>query len=320
MRESENHLDLRRCVPMSREEEHQCALEYVRTKDPVLAQRLVVANMRMVVALARHFCRVDRDLADFIQEGNRGLLMAVDRYDPTRGTKFCTYAVWWIRSYILSFTMNNWRLVKVGTTQAQRELFFSLGKERDRFERTGVETDIQEMAARLQVKESEIVAMMERFAGGETSLDLPARSRSMEGATVGDLLSDATAPRPDQSFEDAEFTGVLRSKLEAFKATLRGRNAQIFEQRLLSNESATLGQLASQFGVTRERTRQLEQRLKKRLRAYLQGELGDAFEAPARAAGRRPPHSADPVDKTIAVSTVAGRHIYGVRAPGGLAS
>jgi RNA polymerase sigma factor (sigma-70 family) len=120
MRESENHLDLRRCVPMSREEEHQCALEYVRTKDPVFAQRLVVANMRMVVTLARYFCRVDGDLADFIQEGNRGLLMAVDRYDPTRGTKFCTYAVWWIRSYILNFTMNNWRLVKVGTTQAQR--------------------------------------------------------------------------------------------------------------------------------------------------------------------------------------------------------
>jgi RNA polymerase sigma-32 factor len=320
MRESENHLDLRRCVPMSREEEHQCALEYVRTKDPILGQRLVVANMRMVVALARHYCRVERDLADFIQEGNRGLVMAVDRYDPTRGTKFCTYAVWWIRSYILSFTMNNWRLVKVGTTQAQRKLFFSLGKERDRLERTGVEMDIQEIAGRLQVKESEIVAMMERFAGGETSLDLPARSRSMEGATVGDLLSDATAPRPDQWFEDAEFSGVLRSKLEAFKSTLRGRDAQIFAQRLLSDDSATLGQLASQFGVTRERTRQLEQRLKKRLRAYLQGELGDAFEVPARAAGRRPPHSADPVHTHSPSRQRPTGHIYGVLAPGQRAS
>jgi RNA polymerase sigma-32 factor len=284
---SENHFDLRRCVPMSREEEHRCALEYVRTKDPVLAQRLVLANMRMVVALAHRYCRAARDLGDFVQEGNRGLLKAVDKYDPTRGIKFCTYAVWWIRAYMLSFTMKNWRLVTVGTTQVQRKLFFSLRKERDRLERTGAEADTRELASRLQVKETEIVGMMERFAGGEMSLDLPARSKEAEGPTIGDLLSDTSAPGPDQRVEDAEFTQVLRSKLEAFGATLRGRDAQIFGQRLLSDEPLTLVQLAAQFGVTRERTRQLEQRLKIRIRAYLQNELGDAFEVPVSVAGRR---------------------------------
>ena len=284
---SENHFDLRRCVPMSREEEHRCALEYVRTKDPVLAQRLVLANMRMVVALAHRYCRAARDLGDFVQEGNRGLLKAVDKYDPTRGIKFCTYAVWWIRAYMLSFTMKNWRLVTVGTTQVQRKLFFSLRKERDRLERTGAEADTRELASRLQVKETEIVGMMERFAGGEMSLDLPARSKEAEGPTVGDLLSDTSAPGPDQRVEDAEFTQVLRSKLEAFGATLRGRDAQIFGQRLLSDEPVTLVQLAAQFGVTRERTRQLEQRLKIRIRGYLQRELGDAFEVPVSATGRR---------------------------------
>jgi RNA polymerase sigma-32 factor len=284
---SENHFDLRRCVPMSREEEHRCALAYVRTKDPVFARRLVVANMRMVVALAHHHCRADGDLGDFVQEGSRGLLKAVDRYDPTRGIKFCTYAVWWIRAYMLSFTMKNWRLVKVGTTQAQRKLFFSLRKERDRLERTGAEVDTRELASRLQVKEKEIVAMMERFAGGETSLDLPARSKETEGSTIGDLLSDTSAPGPDRRVEDAEFGQVLRSKLEIFGASLRGRDAQIFRQRLLTDEPFTLVELAAKFGVSRERTRQLEQRLKIRIRVYLQRELGDVFEVPVSATGRR---------------------------------
>src|SRR5579862_3015628 len=213
---STNHFDLRRCVPMSREEEHRCALEYVKTRDPVLAQRLVVANMRMVVAQAHHHCRVDDDLRDMVQEGNRGLLRALEKYDPTRGLKFCTYAVWWIRAYMLKFTLDNWRLVKVGTTQAQRKLFFSLRKERDRLERTGAVADTRALASRLRVKESEIVAMLERFAGGEMSLDAPSRPQDADAPTFSDVLSDASAPGPDRRVEDAEFSRVLHAKLELF--------------------------------------------------------------------------------------------------------
>ena len=181
---SRSHFDLRRCVPMSREEEHRCALAYVKTKDPVLAERLIVANMRMVVALAHHHCRADDDLRDLVQEGNRGLLRALEKYDPTRGLKFCTYAVWWIRAYMLKFTMDNWRLVKVGTTQAQRKLFFCLRKERDRLEQMGAEADTRALASRLRVKESEIVAMLERFAGSEMSLDAPAKSQDSRRANL----------------------------------------------------------------------------------------------------------------------------------------
>jgi RNA polymerase sigma-32 factor len=273
---STNHFDLRRCVPMSREEEHRCALEYVKTKAPVLAERLIVANMRMVVAQAHHHCRAEGDLRDMVQEGNRGLLRALETYDPTRGLKFCTYAVWWIRAYMLKFTMDNWRLVKVGTTQAQRKLFFSLRKERDRLERTGAEVDTRVLASRLRVNESDIVAMLERFAGGEMSLDAPARSQSADAPTLGDSLSDVSAPGPDRRVEDAEFSQLLHAKLELFGASLRGRDAQIFRQRLLTDEPMKLAALASRFGVSRERTRQLEQRLKLRLRHYLQEELGDA--------------------------------------------
>ncbi|HSY41643.1 MAG TPA: sigma-70 family RNA polymerase sigma factor [Polyangia bacterium] len=282
---SDHHFDLRRCVPMSREEEHLCAVEYVKTKDPVLAERLVVANMRMVVALARHYDRTDNDLRDLIQEGNRGLLRAVGTYDPTRGMRFCTYAVYWIRAYMLTFTMNNWRLIKVGTTQAQRKLFFSLRKERDRLEQEDGEANPQELAARLRVKESEIVSMLERFAGGEISLDMPVRAQAPTATTVGDLLSDVSALGPDRCVEEAEFSQVLRARLKVFEATLQGRDAQIFRQRLLSDEPITLADLAAQFAVTRERTRQLEQRLKTRVRQYLQRELGDDFQLPV--AGRR---------------------------------
>ena len=290
---SDNHFDLRRCVPMSREEEHRCAVEYVKTKDPVLAERLVVANMRMVVALARRQERSDNDLRDMIQEGNRGLLRAVGTYDPNRGMRFCTYAVYWVRAYMLTFTMNNWRLIKVGTTQAQRKLFFTLRKERDRLEQEDGEANPQELAARLRVKESEIVSMLERFAGGEISLDMPVRAQATTATTVGDLLSDVSAPGPDRCVEEAEFSQVLRSKLDVFEATLEGRDAQIFRQRLLSDEPITLSELAAEFAVTRERTRQLEQRLKTRIRQYLQRELGDDFVLPV--SGRRRP-------KTIAHS------------------
>jgi RNA polymerase sigma-32 factor len=289
---SGNQFDLRRCVPMSREEENRCALAYVKTKDPVLAERLIVANMRMVVALAHHHCRAGDDLRDLVQEGNRGLLRALEKYDPTRGLKFCTYAVWWIRAYMLKFTMDNWRLVKVGTTQAQRKLFFCLRKERDRLEQTGAEADVGALASQLRVKESEIVAMLERFAGSEMSLDAPAKSQEADAPSFGDLLSDVSAPGPDRRVEEAQFTQVLHTKLEAFGATLRGRDVQIFRRRLLSDEPMKLSQLAAKFGVSRERTRQLEQRLKARIRTYLQRELGDDFEVPVKK-GRR--------DETIAL-------------------
>jgi RNA polymerase sigma-32 factor len=278
---SGNHFDLRRCVPMSREEEHRCALEYVRTRDPVLAERLIVANMRMVVAQAHHHCRTEGDLRDMVQEGNRGLLRALEKFDPTRGLKFCTYAVWWIRAYMLKFSMDNWRLVKVGTTQAQRKLFFSLRKERERLERTGAAADTRALASRLRVKESEVVAMLDRFAGGEMSLDAPTRSQDSDAPTLSDLLSDVSTPGPDRRVEEAEFSRILQAKLEQFAAGLRGREAQIFRRRLLTDEPMKLAELASAFGVSRERTRQLELRLKARIRDYLQEELGDAFALPA---------------------------------------
>jgi RNA polymerase sigma-32 factor len=268
--------DLRECVPMTRAEEHQCATDYVKTKDPALGRRLVMANMRLVVAIARRYCRIRADMADVVQEGNRGLLIALDRYDPERGIRFCSYAVWWIRACMLKFTIDNWRLVKVGTTQVQRKLFFQLRKVRNKLELLGGTADNRQLAAALQVKETEIVAMLQRFAQGETSLDTPLRSDESNFKTVGDSLKGAPAAQPDLRVEAAEFGEAVRSKLKIFGSSLHGREANIFRNRLVSEEPVTLARLAIDFGVTRERARQVEYRLKVRLRRYLRAELGDA--------------------------------------------
>jgi RNA polymerase sigma-32 factor len=299
---SGTQFDLRRCVPMSREVEHRCAVDYLQTKDPALAERLVVANMRLVVKLARQYCRAPDDLGDMVQEGNRGLLRAVEGYDPNRGIKFSTYAAWWIRAYILKFTIDNWRLVKVGTTQVERKLFFGLPKEQRRLEKTGGEANTHELASRLRVKETDVVAMLARLAGGEASLDAPVRSKQPGAQTVGDLLSDLSSLQPDRRVEDAEFDEVLRSKLKVFGDALRGRDADIFGQRLLTEDPITLSELAAKFGVTRERMRQVELRLKARIHDYLLDEMGDSLESLFDARAHQQRRGVVPAGRTIVLA------------------
>jgi RNA polymerase sigma-32 factor len=261
---------------MDREEERLCANEYVKTRAPELAARLISANLRLVVLIARGYRHPERDLRDLIQEGNLGLVQAVARYDPRRGVKLSSYAAWWIRAYILKYTIDNWRLVKTGTTQAQRRLFFRLRGARNKLERSGAPADTRQLAVALDVKESEVTGMLERFASSEASLDAPRISGDSKSGTIGDSLSAASALRPDVQVEAVEFAETLHDKLETFGGTLRDRESDIFRRRLWSEDPATLQQLASHFGVSRERARQLEDRLKGRIRDYLKQELGDA--------------------------------------------
>jgi RNA polymerase sigma-32 factor len=272
------HFDLRRCVPMARSEEQQCAIEYARTKDPALATRLVMANMRLVMSIARELRRTHTDLADLVQEGNRGLVRALEMYDPNRGIRLSSYAAWWIRSYILKFTIDNWQLVRVGTTQVQRKLFFNLRKERRKLESTGAVVDASRLASVMGVRETDVLAMLERLTGGERSLDAPLRPDDRGTKTIGDSLRAASSSRPDMRVEDADFAKVLRAKLTEFGDTLRDREAAIFSRRLWSEQPITLSELALDFGVTRERMRQLETRLKLRVRKYLEDEMGDSLE------------------------------------------
>ena len=270
--------ELRRYPLMTREEEHEVAVRFSKNADPHLSARLITANLRLVVKIAQEYRRAHRNILDLIQEGNIGLIHAVQKYDPYRGVKLSSYASWWIRAYILKFILANWRLVKVGTTQAQRKLFFNLRKEREKLEKQGYEVEAKHLAAALDVTEQEVIEMERRLNASETSLDAPMRSDEQGDRTQGDFVRATSALRPDVQVESGEFGAILKSKLETFGETLRDRDLEIFRDRLLNDDPATLVQIAERFGVTRERVRQIEERLKKRLRQYLEAELGDAVQ------------------------------------------
>jgi len=269
---------LRNHPTVSREEEHELAVRYVETREQSAARKLITANLRLVVKIAQEYRRAHRNLLDLIQEGNVGLIQAVEHYDPFRGVKLSTYAAWWIRAYILKFILANWRIVRIGTTQAQRRLFFNLRRERDRMEKMGIESTSRRLAAALDVSEGEVVEMERRLAASEMSLDAPVRSESgLVGRTHGEMVPAAATARPDLQVETGEFQALLRSKLATFGAKLQERELHIFQERLLADRPATLEQLGADHGVSRERARQIEERLKKKLRSFLEVELGDSL-------------------------------------------
>ena len=257
---------------LSREEEHELAVRYFREKDVDAAFRLVASNLRLVVMVAREYQRALQNLLDLIQEGNMGLMEAVKNFDPYRGVRFPSYAVWWIRAYIIRYIMNNWRMVKLGTTQAQRKLFFNLHKEKELLERQGIDAGPKLLAERLHVKEREVVEMEQRLSGGDVSIDAPLGEG--EDAALVDFLPSGEQTA-EQQVADAEFQSILAEKLAEFGKTLQGKERVIFERRLLTEGPETLQELGDEFGISRERVRQIESRLKKRLKEYLLREIKD---------------------------------------------
>lgn len=260
---------------LSPDEERTLAREYHKTGDVQAAARLVTANLRLVVKIAYEYRRAYRNMMDLVQEGNIGLMQAVKRYDPYRGVKLSSYAAWWIRAYMLRFLLNNWRLVKIGTTQAQRKLFFNLSKEKARLSAMGVEPTHAEIAQRLKVDEGDVIEMDRRLARSDASLDAPVGEGDDSSTTRLDLLP-ALDKSPDRIAEDAQLLEILHQKLDQFRRTLSGKDVAIFDKRLIADEPLTLQELGNEFGVSRERVRQLEARLTGRLRDYLKDALGDA--------------------------------------------
>jgi RNA polymerase sigma-32 factor len=267
--------EIRRVPLLSREEEHDIAVRYVEEGDLDAARRLIEANLRLVVKIAYEYRRAYRNILDLVQEGNVGLLQAVRKYDPYRGVKLSTYAAWWIRAYILKFILNNWRLVKIGTTQAQRKLFFNLRKESEKLEQLGFRPDPKLLAERLDVSEKEVVEMQKRLSAADASLDAPLGSADDDGhRTRLDMLEDQGGDRPDVNAAESEFRGLLREKLDIFGKDLTGREATIFARRWLTDEPMTLQEIGDEYGISRERARQIEKRLMGRLRTFLEKEFG----------------------------------------------
>jgi RNA polymerase sigma-32 factor len=270
--------EVQRHALLSPDEEHRLAVDYHKNpEDVAAAARLVTANLRLVVKIAYEYRRAYKNMMDLIQEGNIGLMQAVKKYDPYRGVKLSSYAAWWIRAYMLRFILNNWRLVKLGTTQAQRKLFFNLSKEKARLSALGIEPTDAEIAKRLNVAESEVAEMDKRLARSDASLD--ASVGESDGRAVARVeLMPSTGSTPDQIAEGAELSELLLEHLEEFRASLSGKDVIIFDKRLVADEPLTLQELGDEFGVSRERVRQLEARLTGKLREYLKEKLGDAVE------------------------------------------
>jgi RNA polymerase sigma-32 factor len=216
---------------------------------------------------------------DLVQEGNIGLMQAVKRYDPYRGVKLSSYSAWWIRAYILRFILNNWRLVKLGTTQAQRKLFFNLRKKRAELQALGIDPSDAEVAKQLNVPESDVREMEIRLQASEKSLDAPVGDADGRSIAKVDMMP-ALGAGPEAMMADGELQALLKDKLAAFRTTLDGKDKElaIFDERLVADDPLTLQDLGDRFGISRERVRQLEQRLMGRLRDFLKREMGDATE------------------------------------------
>src|SRR5437879_4380619 len=258
---------------LTREEEHELAVKFRETQDPRIAYRLVTANLRLVVKIAHEYRRAAFNLLDLIQEGNVGLMQAVQKYDPFRGVKLSSYAAWWIRAYILRYLMDNWRMVKLGTTQAQRKLFFNLRKEQEKLLAQGFEAAPRLLAERLDVSEQDVREMDQRLANDEFSIDAPIAGGQEEGRqTHGDRLVQS-APPIDEQLADEELRRIFKEKLAAFGKTLTAEKDKfLFENRIAPSddrEPMTLQQIGDVWGVTRERARQLEAPLTDRLGDYL---------------------------------------------------
>lgn len=260
---------------LTREEEHRLAKEYQSTGDVRAAYRLVASNLRLVVKLAHEYHRNPLSLLDLVQEGNIGLMQAVKKYDPDRGVKLSSYAAWWIRAYILRYIMDNWKMVKLGTTEAQRKLFFKLRQEQEKLVSQGFEASPRLLAERLNVTEQDVVEMDQRLGHDEVSLDAPLGNDGDSGSTRADRYLPSSAVPADERLGGEQLKALFRENLAAFAQTLEGKERYIFEHRLTADEPLTLQDIGDKYGVSRERARQIEAALINRMREFMRERIPD---------------------------------------------
>jgi len=258
---------------LSREDTETLAIRFRETGDPEAAYKLVSSNLRLVVKVAMDFQKYwMQNFLDLIQEGNVGLVQAAKKFDPYREVKFSYYAAYWIRAYILKFIMDNWRLVKIGTTQAQRKLFFSLNKEKKLLEAQGYVPETKLLAERLNVKESEVIEMSQRMDSWDVSLESPVRNDSDDEQK--DFLPHG-GPSVEDLVADREIKSALAGILTRMESTLNEKEAMILDRRLMNDEPCTLQDIADNFNISRERVRQIEVNLLKKMKTFLEEEAPD---------------------------------------------
>jgi len=266
--------EVQRYSLLTKEEERALAVRYREHGDREALQSLVTGNLRFVVKIAYEYVHYRAKLLDLIQEGNMGLVKAVQEFNPYKEVRLTTYAVWWIRSYIQDAILRNHSLVKLGTTQAQKRLFYRLRGEQKKLESMGISPsqNIKLLASRLDVREKDITDMDQRLSSSDLSLNAPTTPDEKREHLQG--LADPAAPI-DQALGDAEQKELFKKVLNQFAETLEGRERVIFNDRLVSETPMTLQELGDKYSVTKERARQIEEQVKAKLKKYMQEHYPD---------------------------------------------
>ncbi len=258
---------------LTRDEERSLGIRVMEQGDTDAAYVLVTANLRLVVKIALEFQRVwMQNLLDLIQEGNIGLMQAVKKFDPYKNVKFSYYASFWIKAYILKFIMDNWRLVKIGTTQGQRKLFFKLKKEKHRLIEQGFDPKPKLLSERLGVSEREIVDMDQRLDSWDVSLDAPVKNDS-ETERIEFISTESESVEEQVSKKEIEL--LLHNKIGEFRKKMSPREIEIFELRIFSDNPVTLQEIGDRYGISRERVRQIEKNIIRKIREFFKSEIPD---------------------------------------------
>jgi RNA polymerase sigma-32 factor len=268
--------DIQRHEILSREEERELMRRFKRKDEKAAGRRIILSHLRLVIKIAKGLSGGrPGQLADLIQEGNLGLVQALEKYDPTKGTKFSYYASFWIKAYIYKYLINNWSQVKIGTTQAQRKLFYNLGKVKKSLKEKGVRPTPRRIADELHVTRSEVVEMEKRFQNRDRSLNAPLPSRT-DGEQL-DTISDETVDT-EEVVARAQVNDLVRENADRFKAQLDAREREIFDRRIYAGQPVTLQVLAERFDISRERVRQIESKILEKMRRYFIEEVPDHQE------------------------------------------
>lgn len=257
--------EIRKYPLLSREEEQALAKDYYETKNPEAAQKLVTSNLRFVVKIATEYSKFGAKVIDLIQEGNIGLMSAVKEFNPHKDVKLITYAVWWIRGYITDYLMKQHSMVKIGTTNAQRKLFYNLQKEKDKLLREGSEPTVKLLSSRLGVSEKDVTLMETRMGAKDVSLDQPVKDS--DNLRLIDIQKDSYHEVLDDNIELKENIEMLSEALNKIEDQLTDREKIILKERLLSDNPKKLSEFGKEWGVSREAARQSEARLIKKIKA-----------------------------------------------------
>ncbi|MBV2168800.1 MAG: RNA polymerase factor sigma-32 [Bdellovibrio sp.] len=265
--------EIRRYKVLTKEEETNLAKKYFESKDPEAAQALVKANLRFVVKVAAEYSKFGAKMIDLIQEGNVGLMHAVREFNPYKGARLITYAVWWIRGYIQEFLMRQYSMVRIGTTQNQRRLFYQLQKEKEALDAMGIEPNAALISSRLGIPEDEVRDMAMRMSGRDVSLDRPVDEDS--GTSLGDLQKNVNDQPLDEVLAREEQLEILKKKIEEIRPELSDREKIILDERILNDDPLTLQEIGEKYGITREAVRQMEARLMKKIKSKMEEDLSE---------------------------------------------